>query len=71
MQKPLPDSTTLTSDNTSMPPAGFTPAMSVSEQPQTHAFDRAANGVGNNFIVPEFNNFINSDYIEVRLVFYR
>jgi hypothetical protein len=54
-----------------MPPAGFTPAISASERPQTHALDRAAIGIGINFVVPIFNNFIHSAYIEVRLVFYR
>jgi len=31
---------------TSMPPAGLEPTISSSEQPQTHAFDRAAIGIG-------------------------
>jgi hypothetical protein len=29
-----------------MPPAGFEPTIPVSEQPQTHALDRAATGIG-------------------------
>ena len=29
-----------------MPPAGFEPAISASEQPQTYALDRAATGTG-------------------------
>jgi hypothetical protein len=53
-----------------MPPAGFTPALSASERPQTHALDRTTVGIDINFVVPEFNNFIHSAYIEVRLVFY-
>jgi len=32
--------------NTLKPPAGFEPAIPVSERPQTHAFDRADNGIG-------------------------
>jgi hypothetical protein len=31
---------------TSMPPAGFEPAIQASEWPRTHALDRAANGTG-------------------------
>jgi len=31
---------------TSMPPAGFEPGISVSERPQTHAFNCAATGTG-------------------------
>ena len=31
---------------TSMPQAGFEPAVPASEQPQTHALDRAATGIG-------------------------
>jgi hypothetical protein len=30
---------------TSMPPGGFEPAIPASEQPQTHALDRAATGI--------------------------
>ena len=37
--------TTLTTD-TSTPPAGFEPTIPASEQPQTHALDRAATGIG-------------------------
>ena len=29
-----------------MPPAGFEPTFLASEQPQTHALDRAATGIG-------------------------
>ena len=29
-----------------MPPAGFEPAVPASEQPQTHALDGAATGIG-------------------------
>jgi hypothetical protein len=38
--------TTLRRDTTSMPAAGFEPAIPASERPQTHAFDRAATGIG-------------------------
>ena len=31
---------------TSMSPAGFEPAVSAGEQPQTHALDRGATGIG-------------------------
>ena len=31
---------------TSMPPAGFEPAIPAREQPQTHALDRAVTGIG-------------------------
>jgi hypothetical protein len=31
---------------TSMPPAAFEPTIPTSEQPQTHALDRAATGIG-------------------------
>jgi hypothetical protein len=30
-----------------MPPVGFEPIIPASEQPQTHALDRAAAGIGN------------------------
>jgi hypothetical protein len=33
---------------TSMPPAGFEPAIRAREQPQTHVLDRAATGIGRN-----------------------
>ena len=29
-----------------MPPAGLKPTITASERPQTHAFDRAATGIG-------------------------
>jgi len=32
-----------------MPPAGFEPTIPASEQPQTHAFDRAVMGPGFEF----------------------
>jgi hypothetical protein len=35
---------------TSMPPAGFKPAIAASERPQTHPLDRAATRVGNSDI---------------------
>ena len=31
-----------------MPLAGFEPSIPASERPQTHAFDRAATGIGKN-----------------------
>ena len=31
---------------TSMPPVGFEPTISAGERPKTHAFDRAATGIG-------------------------
>ena len=34
---------------TSMPPAGFEPTISVGERPQTYALDRAATGTGKLF----------------------
>jgi hypothetical protein len=37
---------------TSMPPAGFEPAIRASERPQTHASDRAAIGIGLHSIGP-------------------
>jgi hypothetical protein len=44
-QRPLPDNTQHSQD-TSMPPAGFEPAIPARERPQTHASDRAATGFG-------------------------
>jgi len=38
--------TTVTTDRTSMPPAGFEPAIQASEWPQTHALDHAATRIG-------------------------
>ena len=32
---------------TSMPPAGFEPAIPAGDRPQTHALDRSATGIGN------------------------
>ena len=49
-QRPLPDNTHNThKKRTSMPPAGFEPAIPASERPQTHVLDRAATGIGTNF----------------------
>jgi len=48
--------TTQSSQQTSMPPAGFEPTSPASERPQTHALDRAAIGIasfrflGQNFV---------------------
>ena len=44
-QIPLPDNTQQ-SQQTSMPPVGFEPAILAGERPQTHALDRAATGPG-------------------------
>jgi hypothetical protein len=38
--------TTLNKRQTSMPPAGFEPAIPTSERPQTHALDLAVSGIG-------------------------
>ena len=35
---------------TSLPPAGFEPAIPASEKPQTHALNRAATGIGSYYI---------------------
>jgi len=43
-EMPLPDNTT--SQETSMPPAGFGPTIPSSEWPQKDALDGAATGVG-------------------------
>jgi len=43
-QRPLPDDTQH-NRQTLMPPAGFEPIVSASEQPQTRASDRAATGI--------------------------
>jgi len=48
-----PSQRTLTTHNThkrqtSMPSAGFKPAIPASEQPKTHALDRAASDIGHN-----------------------
>jgi len=34
-----------------MTPVGFEPTISAGERPQTHALDRAATGIGNNYII--------------------
>ena len=44
MQRPLPDNTQH-SQQTSVPPAGFEPAIVARERPQTHALDGAATGI--------------------------
>jgi hypothetical protein len=44
---------------TSMPPAGFKPAVPASERPQNHALDRAAAGIGSVFTM----HFENGDYV--------
>ena len=40
--------TTITKHRTSMPPAGYEPAILETELSQTHAIYRAANGIGRN-----------------------
>ena len=40
---------------TAMPPAGFEPAIPASEQPQTHALDRGATGIGRTNIYHALN----------------
>ena len=35
-----------------MPLAGFEPAIPENEQPQTHAFDHAATGIGTEVLIP-------------------
>jgi len=45
-QRPLPDN--VEHPQASIPPAGFEPAIPASESPQTHAFGRAATGIGRN-----------------------
>jgi len=42
-----------------MSPAGFEPAVPVSERPQTHALDRAATGVGWPRFIILFNIYAN------------
>jgi hypothetical protein len=49
--QPVTEKSTLTTHNThkrqtSIPPAGFEPAIPASERSQTHAIDRAASGIG-------------------------
>jgi hypothetical protein len=43
---------------TSMPPAGFEPAIPASERPHTHAFDREATGIGICTIIALYNFII-------------
>ena len=45
-QTPLPDNTQHSQEKTSIHLAGFESAISASERPQTHAFDRAATAIG-------------------------
>jgi hypothetical protein len=40
---------------TSMPPAGFEPAIPANERPQTHVLDQAANGIGAHTYRPYFS----------------
>jgi hypothetical protein len=41
-----------------MPPAGFEPAIPVSERPKTHALDRAATGIGGNILIIYYYYYI-------------
>ena len=45
-QRPAWQHTTLTRNRHPCPPAGFEPVIAASERPQTHAFYRAATGIG-------------------------
>ena len=45
-QKPLPDNTQHSKERDINDPEGFEPAIPASEQPQNHAYDRAATGIG-------------------------
>ena len=45
---------------TSMPPVGFEPTISVGERPQTYALDRAATGTGFLHLLPTLFNLIDS-----------
>ena len=45
-QKPLPDSTALTTDKYQCSPVGSEPTISAGERPQTYALNRAATGTG-------------------------
>jgi len=49
------------SQQTDMPPAGFEPAISAGERPQTHALDRAATGTRICFYTP----YLNYDFASV------
>jgi hypothetical protein len=44
-----------------MPPAGFEPAIPASERPQTHALDRAANGIGSSSLLGQ-NIFLSAKF---------
>ena len=44
-----------------MPPAGFEPTIPASEQPQTHALDRAATGIGKFIFMPVYRPINLSD----------
>jgi len=46
-QRPLPDNTqNIHNRQTSIPPAGFEPAITASERSQTQALDRVVTGIG-------------------------
>jgi len=62
-QIPLPDNTH--NRHTSMPPAVFEPTIVLGERPQTHALDRAANGIG-----PSTVNFLNFPLSSYPLLYY-
>ena len=47
-----------------MPPAGFEPAIPVSERSQTHALDRAATGIGTGRLRPKLVTFHKSNLIK-------
>jgi hypothetical protein len=50
---------------TSMPLAGFEPAISASEWPQTHALDRAATGIGSS----ESNSYSYNYNLKIEMAF--
>jgi hypothetical protein len=51
-QRSVPDNTQHSQEKKkSMPPVGFEPAIPASERPQTHAWHRAATGIGYNSII--------------------
>jgi len=57
----------------SMPPVGFEPTIPASEQPQTHALDRAATGTGSDFSTKILYKFLSPGsemYIQPYLKFY-
>jgi hypothetical protein len=59
-QRPLPDNTQNSQEKDIHPSAGFEPAIPTSEQPQTHALDRAATGIGKVFSLPNIIRDIKS-----------